>query len=637
MDFTFLKANGEVAFVRNDAEQAEWTQEEMSVLATFPTISGKMISRGMLLLFQDPATNTWQAFEIRTSKYVEGDHYQQITAESIAISELTDCHIREDIELTNVTPKSALTTLLENTGWKVGSVGVSEKSSGDVMRGSVWNAIRTITQNWNCYIEPRVTMDSNGITNRYLDILSTEGTWRGVRLSINKNISDAVVTYDDSELYTALYGYGGSYTEGEGEDSEQKDLVFDDVVWSKTTDHPAKPRGQGYIEDPAKTALYGRNGKPRFGYYQNTDINDANVLLQKTWESLKQCYEPRINISGTATDLYRLGYHDEPLRLHDIAIVEIEPINVQVYKQIVRLTVNLLDPTGNTPEIGDYIPNIIYINRDTEDFATGGSRGRGGGTAAKKKQDGFKTSIDDNGRNIHLNAQHIAENGDILQQAGMFIDPVTGVLIYAEDNENNIGSLFHVQSDRITAEVNARTDADNSMSSRIQQTADAITLEVSQRKSGDQALSSRIDIQADRISLVVEGSGANAHIKPASIVAAINNGESSIKISADHIILDGEAVADSLDSQTISCAGIDCSSGTISAFECDNNFNYSGSSFVFKDYGVSWKSYTARYCTLSPSRHFLYANSAGSTTPITTQTGNIVSSYTDTTIHYLGR
>ena len=56
MDFTFLKATGEVAFFRSDAEQAEWTQEEMNLVCSFPFVADKMIERGMTVLFQDPAT-----------------------------------------------------------------------------------------------------------------------------------------------------------------------------------------------------------------------------------------------------------------------------------------------------------------------------------------------------------------------------------------------------------------------------------------------------------------------------------------------------------------------------------------------------------------------------------------------------
>ena len=168
------------------------------------------------------------------------------------------------------------------------------------------------------YITPRVVLSASGeITGRYLDISPAQGTWNGVRLSVRKNVLDVSVTYNDEDVYTALYGYGGTNPSA-GEDDE---ITFSDVVWTATGGHPAKPSGQTYLEDPAKTALYGRNGRPRFGYYQNSAITDPEILLQKTWETLKTISEPKISISGTVADLKRLGYNDQPLRLHDLAIV----------------------------------------------------------------------------------------------------------------------------------------------------------------------------------------------------------------------------------------------------------------------------------------------------------------------------
>ena len=559
MDFTFAKATGDVAFFRSDAEQAEWTQEEMSLLCTFPIDQKKIIERGMIVLFQDPATDDWQAYEIRNCTILPGEYYQQFTAESLAISELTDCHIGDDIELTNITAEAAVQQVISGTGWNIGRVESSNVSFGDIGRGSVWQAVTTIRNNWNVYIEPRVTVTAGGITGRYLDILPSTGKWRGLRIAVDKNVSDPCVTYDDSELYTALYGYGASYSEGEGEERQTLETNFSEISWGKTADHPAKPAGQMYIEYPEKTALYGRNGRPRFGYYQNGDIKDPETLLQKAWESLKQCCDPKISITGTVSDLKRLGYADQPLRLHDMVIVELEPIGVQFYKQIIQLTVNLLDPTGNRPTIGDYIPNIIYINRETENQATGGGGGRGGGTRSKKKQGEFETNILQNERNIELNAKQIDGHGNILNQAGMYIDPITGVLIYAESTANNIGSKFRVQSNMIEAEVIERKSEDHVLSSRITQTSNAISLEVSERKQADSVLSanltitareirsevsnsesrlsSRIVQNADKIAIVVDDAN---NIKTASIVAGINDQEGSyVKIKADKINLSG--------------------------------------------------------------------------------------------------
>lgn len=527
MQITFLNAAGTVLFVRDDMEQGNWTHEEYTVNATFPYVEGKVLERGMRLCFRNHATNGLEFFEIRNVTTIEPEHYQQIIAEGIVVSELSDEHCNTK-EITDNTAEQALTTVLSGTLWSVGTCAfataeeiaaisasitalglngnvdlenrpivlpetmheagytdfdgdyatlysmtytdktkdnqmctmlftpiktdgtvltqanidtyvsalcaasnnmsalkgndtegllmhvlsgeqisameaiaesahdlsdeweratVGELSSVNIARGSVWQAVNSISKNWNAYITPRVTVNTAGsITGRYLDIAKAQGTWRGVRLSIDKNMSDASVVYDDSGVLTAMYGYGGnvdvSQTTG---DDQTEELTFADVVWTATAGHPAKPDGQTYLEDPAKTALYGRNGRARFGYYQNGDINDAETLLEKTWEALQIASEPKISITGTVSDLYRLGYADQPLQLHDIALVEIQETGELLTKEIIKLDEDLLDPTATRPEIGDYIPNIVYYNRETEEKASGG--GGGGGHGQTNEED----------------------------------------------------------------------------------------------------------------------------------------------------------------------------------------------------------------------------------------------------------
>ena len=393
MQTTFLNAAGAVLFTRDDMEQGNWTQEEYTVNATFPYIAGKVIQRGQRISFRDPATDAMEFFEIRNVTNNEPEHYQQIIAEHIVVSELSDEHINSK-EITDKTPAQALQIALTGTLWAVGNVSATNVSSANIGRGSVWQAVNKIATNWNVYIVPRVTVNNGGaITGRYLDIMTTTGVFRGMRLSIDKNMSDSSVVYDDSEVLTALYGYGGNVDIAQtGGDDEQEELTFADVVWTATAEHPAKPAGQTYLEDPAKTALYGRNGRARFGYYQNGDITDPNVLLQKTWESLKETSSPKISITGTVSDLYRLGYKDEPIRLHDMVCVEIRQTGEKFNYQIIRLDVDLIDPTATRPDIGAYIPNIIYINRDTNESATAGGGGGGGGGGRGQKNQEYKDS-----------------------------------------------------------------------------------------------------------------------------------------------------------------------------------------------------------------------------------------------------
>ena len=115
--------------------------------------------------------------------------------------------------------------------------------------------------------------------------------------------------------------------------------------------------------------------------------------MQKTWETLKTISEPKISISGTVADLKRLGYNDQPLRLHDLAIVEIEETGELFYKEIIMLDIDLVDPSNTRVDIGDYIPNIVYINRDTANKAYGGGGGGGHGQTNAEIEEGATFSM----------------------------------------------------------------------------------------------------------------------------------------------------------------------------------------------------------------------------------------------------
>ena len=115
-------------------------------------------------------------------------------------------------------------------------------------------------------------------------------------------------------------------------------------------------------------------------------------------------------------------------------------------------------------------------------------------------------------------------------------------------------------------------------------------------------------------------------------------------ISCESLIV-GAITLESADG-TIECTTIDSATYMGGSIDLTGNASFSGTldvtgaatvgSLTVNGTAASWQSYEARHCTLSPSHYFLYANSSGSTTPITTQTGRIVTAYTDTTIHYLG-
>ena len=426
MQFLFFNAAGTILFAREDAESAGVTHEEMRLQALFPYDGGKEILRGMRIGYQD--VSGYQVYEIRSVRTLEPDHFQEISAENIAISELTD-EICGKAEINNKTVSQVLNAtdgLLKGTGWVIGTDATSNTSSCDIALGDIWSATRTIQQNWNVYILPRVTVGAAGITGKYLDVIPAGGTWRGCRLSLDKNASEVGVTWDDSKLKTALYAYG--------QEKNDTALTFKDIVWTATADHPAKPAGQIYLEDPAATAAYGRNGRPRFGFYQNASITNATTLLEKTWEVLQTVSVPDVTVSASVSDLYRLGYADVPLRLHDTALVEIRPTGVVLQKEIVQYSEDLLDPLQSRLTIGTYIPNIIYINRQT---AKRGGGGRGSGDS----QDPLEYTIENNTVQITvdsrgLNSLCVGTGAQLNPDGSLVVDPVTGKPVFIDGGDN---------------------------------------------------------------------------------------------------------------------------------------------------------------------------------------------------------
>ena len=411
MQFIFFDAADNRLFVRDDAETAQWSVKGMTLSVDFPFVKDKEITRGMRIGFVDE-TGILQPFEIRKVKTYEPDHYQEVTAEHIAISELTD-EFYLGTDVTDKTAAEALALLLDGTLWSVGTSTDNNTSSVDIDKGNVWQNVRNIEQNWNVWITPRVTFSTTGITGRYLDISPADGVWRGVTIDIHGNGDEMGVTVDDSDLLTAVYGLGGVPDNSQTDDP----LTFADVVWEATADHPAKPDGQTYVEDPTAKSLYGRNGRNRFGYYQNGGIKDADLLLEKSWEYLKTMNAPKVTVDCIVRDLKRMGYADQGIRLHDKVQVRIQPIGQILVLTVDDLEVDLLDPTATRPTIGKYIPNIVYINRETAMAASGGSYRNGGDDNTDNTLKVFNTQIAYNDYEISLEAYQRAYQDGLLSDS----------------------------------------------------------------------------------------------------------------------------------------------------------------------------------------------------------------------------
>ena len=633
MECIFLNSAGVTLFTRNDMEQGHWVCQEMNMTADFPFDPNKVIEHGQRIAFRDPATDTLQVFEIRVVVNSERDHYQQITAEHICLAELQDEHI-DKTEITNKTAKKALQTALTGTLWSAGTSYDSSTQSADFSRGSVWDAISTIQDNWNVHIVPRVTISAAGvITGRYLDIYPVQvyveaggPIGPGVRLSVRKNMLDPAVTYDDEEVITAMYGYGGSVlVPQQNADDKSEELTFKDQVWTATDGHPAKPSGQTYLEWPEKTALYGRGAagskRPRFGYYQNANIKDAAVLLQKTWESLQLSSDPKISISGTVIDLYRLGYKDQPIKLHDMVIVEIEETGELFVKQITCLDVDLVDPTGTRVDIGDYIPNIVYINRDTNKKASGGGGGGGGR--------GSMTNLEDDDLKWYTDFIKTETQIGMVVRRKQGQDYIDAAAIALAINESNGETTALIKADHVNISSTS--------------TAYLLSGRVTTDSNGNLILK-----ETSAAGILIERSGTQAtfgiwdkgNLNGGVMIQQINqNGDTSLTISATQINIDGVITSMvgkylSIGELAVDEAGIDCAGDIIAegdvqgdSLSCPDGALYCG------DDPASWQD-TPVLAAITITDAYDFVRKVG--TVEGTSHGSLVTGRTYKVLHYLG-
>lgn len=650
MQITFLTKTGTVLFVRDDIEQGNFVHEEYSLSATFPYNPKKVIQDGQRLYFKN-ISGAIKCFEIIKVTTFPVDGYQQIVAEHIVISELTDEHINKT-EITDKTPAQALTTVLTGTLWSVGNSAVSDVNSVDISRGDVWQAVKQIEQNWNCHIIPRLTFNTAGsITGRYLDIVSPEGVFRGARLSVDLNLNDPSVTYDDSEVKTALYGYGGSVekTQPTGDDTTEE-LTFSNVVWSATSDHPAKPSGQTYIEDPAKTALYGRNGRPRFGYYQNANIKDANVLLQKTWESLKASSDPKVTVNGTVSELYRLGYKGQPLNLYDKVIIELRPINVTLQLQIIKFDEDLVDPTASRPEIGAYIPNIIYINRETDKKSSGGGGGgRGRGSMTNLEDDDVKTWTEFVRTNNLIGMVAGYKNGNEYIKAGQIVLAInesgesgsyeSSAYVNADHVNISATNTAHLLAGSIVYDANGKLVLKDSSGAGVyvERLEQGITASFGIWDKGNLTGGVMVDqingqtlvkISGDVINLGEVATALRGYGLECTTLYCVDSINADQNITAGGTVyglygsFSGGLSVGTLDGGVLDCYDIDCADVDCSSLHVDG----------YSDGSATWQTETIPTLTFSNRYNFVYRSNGVDYTSL----GYIVGSHGSKTIHYLG-
>lgn len=382
------------------------------------------------------------------------------------------------------------------------------------------------------------------------------GANNGVTLRYGKNITDLKQESNISECYTHLFPYAKKIdvTTTEGGGTEQTETV---LTLSEQVLPLISPADVGH----SKALIYDFSNA-----FQEGDefTEDALRTKAQAFIAATELGAPTVNITLSFIDLAQTeDYKDiaplERVRLCDTVNVYFEPLGITANAKVIKIVYDCLKEKYKSIEIGSVKANFAdTVKTLTTEIKTAEAK-----AAADNAVLSSRLTVEAERISAEVTRAEAAEqvlSANITQTA----DKIAAEVTRATGAETALSSRIEQTAEKIITEVNRATDAEEELSSRITQTADEITAEVTRAEAAEETLSgdikinaenitaevtratgaentlsSQIELLSDKISLVVETKVGSDVIKSASIIAAINDDESSVTIAADKINLNG--------------------------------------------------------------------------------------------------
>ena len=328
------------------AVELQHTEQAYSLFAKLP--ADTQLAAGDSIGFRC-IDGRFRLFEIMQRDLVEPDGVWEIHAVDKAVRELMDEPV-EDVRARNIMVQSYVNRLLANTRFYVAYLDTSPTGTTSAYYESVWSAMEKAMEAYGVNIIPYYEIEGGAVVNRCIAITANMGADRGRIFELGDDMSGIRVTYDDTNIKTALYGRGkGVEIEGDEEDDEVsygRRLTFADVVWSKADGDPVdKPAGQEWVGDPDALAAFGRDGRNRFGFAIFENETDAEKLLEETWEQLQKQSEPAISISASVVDTERMmNRAHEAVRLGDPVLIRIPRRHIDIHANVTAIVRDYIKP-----------------------------------------------------------------------------------------------------------------------------------------------------------------------------------------------------------------------------------------------------------------------------------------------------
>lgn len=448
-------------------------------------------------------------FRVRSPRNAYGEEVSSAELEHM-IAEVGDYLVKDEISDMR-SASSAVSTVFSyyrGNHWQLGSY--SAIGNGTVALeakyDSVLNVLLDILDQ-----KPDCMMTFDFSTTPWRVNIVKRGTSVVAEGRLSRNVSSAMVTYDDSELTTR--------------------------VWYQTFSHDDEGKINNYwtYRDADTIGTYGVIE----GRVQTSSDMTGSEINKIVNEFIRDHRQPKTSVRIQASELA----HITGERMDRFFIGDLMRLALPDYGLTVELNITSImwsdvynNPNSISIQLGEEEDTVVTFlhNLDATGSGSGSSSGRGGGGAAGKEAESWSVykSLTD-------------EYGKILKEAGIYLD-ANGTLIYAQDTEQNLGSRFNVTAEAISAEVERASNAETNLSGRLNVTAEKVEAEVTRATRAEGTLSGRITVEAGKINQIVSNVGADGTVTAASICLAINSGGSSATINAGKIYLLGQTITNTI-------------------------------------------------------------------------------------------
>lgn len=297
-----------------------------------------------------------------------------------------------------------------------------------------------------------------------------------------RNTNYAKVTYDDTELCTRAYYEIPSTKDADISnfpvfDQEQnytKDsfVAHENKLYQLTNGHVKGVAWQNTTKtqvnnSPATAWIYkDADTIGTYGIVERNVSTGSNYTLEEATrvvdEYLRTHKNPRVSVEISADELSEAtGETFDRFALGKLCRLALSDYGVTVDKTITSMYWSDVYgmPEDITVNLADEEDTVLNFLHDLDSKGGGG----GGGGAQIEQEETFKefwTKFETDDFHFGLHAIRMKNLEEILSKAGLYIDN-EGVLIYAENVENSIGTKFQVQADKIGMVVGTYDEGGN--------------------------------------------------------------------------------------------------------------------------------------------------------------------------------